>query len=116
MAAPETAAGSASASARAGNRRFWCLSTLRAHTKAPYKTDLHRKTLKNAKALNRPGRARTVRRAGRPLPRHQHALAADGHQRAAGAGLPAGVGRGGHHGEEPAQGLGEGGRLPVLRS
>jgi hypothetical protein len=27
------------ASARAGNRRFWLLSALRAHTKAPYKTD-----------------------------------------------------------------------------
>ena len=27
--------------ARAGNRRFWMLSALRAHTKAPYKTDLH---------------------------------------------------------------------------
>jgi hypothetical protein len=39
-------------SARAGNRCFWCLSALRAHTKAPYKTDLHRKTLR---ALNRPG-------------------------------------------------------------
>ena len=37
---------------RAGNRRFWCLCTLRAHTKAPYKTDLHRKTLR---ALKRPG-------------------------------------------------------------
>jgi len=42
--------------ARAGNRRFWLLSTLRAHTKAPYKTDLHRKTLM---ALNGPGTART---------------------------------------------------------
>jgi hypothetical protein len=42
--------------ARAGNRRFWLLSALRAHTKAPYKTDLHRKTLM---ALNRPGAART---------------------------------------------------------
>jgi hypothetical protein len=38
------------------NRRFRRLSALRAHTKAPYKTDLHRKTLM---ALNRPGRART---------------------------------------------------------
>ena len=42
--------------ARAGNRRFRLLSALRAHTKAPYKTDLHRKTLM---ALNRPGTART---------------------------------------------------------
>ena len=44
-------------SVRAGNHRFWLLSTLRAHTKAPWKTDLHRKTLR---VLNRPGRARTV--------------------------------------------------------
>ena len=43
--------------ARAGNRRFWCLSALRAHTKAPYKMDFHRKTLR---ALNRPKAARTV--------------------------------------------------------
>jgi hypothetical protein len=27
--------------AEAGNQCFWCLSTLRAHTKAPYKTDLN---------------------------------------------------------------------------
>jgi hypothetical protein len=46
-----------SPSARAGNRRFRSLSALRAHTKAPYKIDFHRKTLW---ALNRPGRARTV--------------------------------------------------------
>ena len=46
----------ATVSARAGNRRFRPLSALRAHTKAPYKTDLHRKTLM---ALNRPGTART---------------------------------------------------------
>jgi hypothetical protein len=46
-----------SGSARAGNRRFWLLSALRAHTKAPYKTDLHRKTLM---ALKRPRAARTV--------------------------------------------------------
>ncbi len=32
-------------------RRLWLLSALRAHTNAPYKTDLHRKTLM---ALNRP--------------------------------------------------------------
>jgi hypothetical protein len=49
--------GSSSGSARAGKRRFWPLSALRAHTKAPHKTDLHRKTLM---ALNRPGAARTV--------------------------------------------------------
>jgi hypothetical protein len=35
--------------ARAGNRRFGRLSALRAHTKAPYKTNSHRKTLRNAK-------------------------------------------------------------------
>jgi hypothetical protein len=35
--------------ARDGNRRFWWLSALRAHTKAPYKMDFHRKTLRNAK-------------------------------------------------------------------
>jgi hypothetical protein len=53
--------------ARAGNHRFWLLSTLRTHTKAPYKTNLHRKTLR---ALNRPLAAQTVRaahRAGPPL-------------------------------------------------
>jgi hypothetical protein len=44
--------------ARAGNRHFGPLSTLRAHTKAPYKMDFHRKTLR---ALNRPEAARTVR-------------------------------------------------------
>jgi hypothetical protein len=38
------------ATARAENRRFWCLSALRAHTKAPYKMYFHRKTLTNAKA------------------------------------------------------------------
>jgi hypothetical protein len=43
--------------ARAGNRRFGRLSALRAHTKTPYKTDLHRNTLME---LNRPGTARTV--------------------------------------------------------
>jgi hypothetical protein len=43
--------------AHAGNRRFWLLSALCAHTKAPYKTDLHRKMLM---ALNRPETARTV--------------------------------------------------------
>jgi hypothetical protein len=41
--------------ARAGNRRFWCLSALRAHTKAPYKTDLHRKTLMALNCPRRPG-------------------------------------------------------------
>jgi hypothetical protein len=41
----------------AGNRRFRCLSALRAHTKAPYKMDFHRKT---RRALNRPEAARTV--------------------------------------------------------
>jgi hypothetical protein len=35
--------------ARAKNRRFSPLSALRAHTKAPYKMDFHRKTLRNAK-------------------------------------------------------------------
>jgi hypothetical protein len=42
---------------RAGNRRFGPLSALRAHTKAPYKIDYHRKTLM---ALNRPKAARTL--------------------------------------------------------
>jgi hypothetical protein len=41
--------------ARAGNRRFWCLSALRSHTKAPYKTDLHRKTLRELKRPGGPG-------------------------------------------------------------
>ena len=31
--------------ARAGNRRFWLSSALRAHTKAPYRTGLHRESL-----------------------------------------------------------------------
>jgi hypothetical protein len=35
--------------ARAENRRKGRLSALRAHTKAPYKKDFHRKTLMNAK-------------------------------------------------------------------
>jgi hypothetical protein len=48
--------GPTSSTARARNHRFWRLSALRAHTKAPYKTDLHRKTLMT---LNRPGTART---------------------------------------------------------
>jgi hypothetical protein len=43
--------------ARAGNRRFRLLSALRTHTKAPYKMDLNKKTLR---ALNRPWAARTV--------------------------------------------------------
>ena len=42
---------------RAEDRRFGPLSALRAHTKAPYKMDFHRKTLR---ALNRPEAARTV--------------------------------------------------------
>jgi hypothetical protein len=33
----------------AENRRFGRLSALRVHTKAPYKMDLHRKRLRNAK-------------------------------------------------------------------
>jgi hypothetical protein len=32
--------------ARAGNRCYECLSALRAHTKAPYKMDFHRKNAK----------------------------------------------------------------------
>jgi hypothetical protein len=48
-----------SATARAGNRLFWCLSALRAHTKAPYKINFHRETLR---VLNRPKAARTGRR------------------------------------------------------
>ena len=44
---------------RAGNRHFCLSSALCAHTKAPYKTDLLWETLR---ALNRPGRARTVSR------------------------------------------------------
>ena len=47
------------APAQAGNRRFWPLSALRAHTKAPQKTDLLLETLR---PLKRPGRARTSRR------------------------------------------------------
>ena len=53
--------------ARAGNRRIWLLSALHVHTKPPYKTDLHKKTLR---LLNRPGRVRTAREAAqqRALP------------------------------------------------
>jgi hypothetical protein len=40
--------------ARGGNRRFGCVSALRAHTKAPYEMDLHRKTLRNAKGAYPP--------------------------------------------------------------
>jgi hypothetical protein len=43
----------------AGDRRKGRLSALRARTKAPYKIDLHRKTLSALKSRNRPGRART---------------------------------------------------------
>ena len=43
--------------AQAGIRGFGLLSALRTHTTAPYKTDLLWETLR---ALNRPGRARTV--------------------------------------------------------
>jgi hypothetical protein len=42
--------GSNSRTVRAGNRRKGRLSTLRAHTKAPCKTDLLSKRLRNAKA------------------------------------------------------------------
>ena len=45
--------------ARAGNHLFfWLLSALRAHTKAPCRTDLLRETLR---PLNRRGRAQTER-------------------------------------------------------
>ena len=40
----------------AGNRRFRPLGALRAHKKAPYKMEFHRKTLR---ALNHPWAART---------------------------------------------------------
>ena len=46
--------------ARAGKRRFWLLSALRAHTKkAPYKTDFHRKMLMALNHLTRDGADRT---------------------------------------------------------
>jgi hypothetical protein len=48
--------GGAASPAWVGNRRFRCLSALRAHTKTPYKMDFYRKTLR---ALNRPKAART---------------------------------------------------------
>ena len=72
-----------SMTARAGNRRLWCLSALRAHTKAPYKTDLHRKTLR---ALNRPKAARAEgdgqdRVRGPPLHQQQHREGAGGDAR-----------------------------------
>jgi hypothetical protein len=46
-----------SAAARAGNRRFGLVSALRAHTKAQYKPDVLWRT---RRALDRPGRARTI--------------------------------------------------------
>jgi hypothetical protein len=52
-----TACFSADCTARAQNRRVRLLSALRAHTKAPYKTELLWRTLR---ALNRPGWSRTV--------------------------------------------------------
>jgi hypothetical protein len=48
--------------ARAGNRRFWWLSALRAQTKAPYKMDFHRETLR---AHNRPLRVGPYQRLAR---------------------------------------------------
>jgi hypothetical protein len=56
--------------ARAGNRRFWCLSALRAHTKAPYKTDLHRKTLRELKRPGGPGQRDLARHEGQVLDMH----------------------------------------------
>ena len=46
-----------SCTTHAGNHRVWLLSALRAHTKEPHKTDPLWET---QRALNRPGRARTV--------------------------------------------------------
>jgi hypothetical protein len=66
---PSTASVRPAPPPRAGNRRFWCLSALRAHTKAPYKTDFHRKTLR---ALNRPWAARTVTRIPGPYNTRGH--------------------------------------------
>jgi hypothetical protein len=45
--------------ARAGNRRYWLISALRSHTKAPYKIDSLREPLR---PREHPGRARTLRR------------------------------------------------------
>jgi hypothetical protein len=47
----------------AGTRRFRLLSDLRTHTKAPYKMDYHRETLR---ALSRPRAARTGARGPQP--------------------------------------------------
>jgi hypothetical protein len=58
--APRSRRAALAGAARAGNRRFWLLSALCAHTKVPYKPDLLWETLR---ALNCPGRARTVSRA-----------------------------------------------------
>jgi hypothetical protein len=49
-----------SGSARAGSRHFSPLSALRAHTKAPYKMDFHKKKQKTLRALNCPKAAQTV--------------------------------------------------------
>ena len=53
--------------ARAGNRHFWLLSSLRAHAKAPYKTDLLRKTRRPLKRPGRPGQGGQQPQAKQPL-------------------------------------------------
>jgi hypothetical protein len=61
--------------ARAANRRFWCVSALRARTEAPYKMDFHRKT---RRARNRPEAARTVVLAGEGVVHPREQLVARG--------------------------------------
>jgi hypothetical protein len=68
----KSAARAAGPTARAGNGRFGRLSALCAHTKAPYKMDFHRKTLR---PLNRSGRVRTV--GGREVQEHLRAARRD---------------------------------------
>ena len=59
--------------ARAENRRKGRLSTLRAHTNAPYKIDLVWKTLRALKSINRHGQVRTeVDLAGAVVTVEQH--------------------------------------------
>jgi hypothetical protein len=54
--------------ARAGNRCFWYLSALRAHTKAPYDMDLYSKTLRALSRPRRPGQSQKNPRCSRDKP------------------------------------------------
>jgi hypothetical protein len=58
----------AAGTARAENRRFWLLSALRAHTKAPYNHDLLWNMLRPLKRPGGPGRRAGTPRAGISAP------------------------------------------------